>query len=257
LGGCVKATDIQVKGLRSVAFFVCLILQCKNEFRFWNDNVSQVTQHLAEFFGISKSESAIQSLASTVSVMSLAAGSRLFASGDVCENFVIIASGRARVQLSTKTGRDITLFRLDPGQSCALTTSCLLSQSPYYAEGVAETDLEVISIPSSAFREAMQAYPQMMGFLLSDYAVRIADLTTLIDRLTSRDLNLELSELLLAQASSSGEVLMSHKAIAEELGTAREVVSRKLKDWERQKWVKLKRGKLSIQDVDAISRLAR
>ena len=100
---------------------------------------------------MSSNTKAIQALASAATVSAAPAGAKLFASGDVCENFVIVASGEARVQLSTKTGRDMTLFRLLPGQSCALTTSCLLSESPYYAEGVAETDLELITIPSSAF----------------------------------------------------------------------------------------------------------
>ena len=212
--------------------------------------MSLVIEHLSKLFSMSSNTKAIQALASAATVSAAPVGAKLFASGDVCENFVI-------VQLSTKTGRDMTLFRLLPGQSCALTTSCLLSESPYYAEGVAETDLELITIPSSAFREALQASPDMMRFLLSDYAGRIAEMTALVDRLTSRDLSAELAEFLLIRADHSDMISLSHKSIADELGTAREVVSRKLKDWEKQSWVELHRGVLKVLNREALGRLSR
>lgn len=219
--------------------------------------MSLVIEHLSKLFSMSSNTKAIQALASAATVSAASAGAKLFASGDVCENFVIVASGEARVQLSTKTGRDMTLFRLLPGQSCALTTSCLLSESPYYAEGVAETDLELITIPSSAFREALQASPDMMRFLLSDYAGRIAEMTALVDRLTSRDLSAELAEFLLSRVDHSDMISLSHKSIADELGTAREVVSRKLKDWEKHAWVELHRGVLKVLNREALGRLSR
>ena len=176
---------------------------------------------------MSSNTKAIQALASAATVSAAPVGAKLFASGDVCENFVIVASGEARVQ------------------------------SPYYAEGVAETDLELITIPSSAFREALQASPDMMRFLLSDYAGRIAEMTALVDRLTSRDLSAELAEFLLSRADHSGMISLSHKSIADELGTAREVVSRKLKDWEKQSWVELHRGVLKVLNREALGRLSR
>jgi CRP/FNR family transcriptional regulator, anaerobic regulatory protein len=216
-----------------------------------------VIEQLAKLFPLSSDAKAVQSLASVASVSAAAAGAKLFASGDVCENFVIIESGQARVQLSTKAGRNVTLFRLQPGQSCALTTSCLLSESPYYAEGIAETGVKLITIPSSAFREALQASPDMMRFLLADYAGRIAEMTALVDRLTSRDLSADLAEFLLIKADRSQTISLSHKSIANELGTAREVVSRKLKDWEKQTWVELHRGTLKVLNREALGRLSR
>lgn len=220
------------------------------------DPVTQVIDHLTDLFGVSSDAHAIEALARSATLSSAPQGAKLFASGDVCENFIILASGCARVQLSTKTGRDIMLFRLNRGQSCALTTSCLLSESPYYAEGIAETDLEIISIPASAFQSALAASPNMMRFLLSDYASRVAELTTIVDRLVHRDLNVELAALLLLKVDRAGMVTSSHQALADELGTAREVVSRKLKDWEKQRWVTLRRGALSLKNLEAIRRLA-
>ena len=216
--------------------------------------MSDIAAHLEPLFGPSGDAEAVQRLSAHAVISHVPAGARLFASGDVCENFVIVASGHARVQISTRTGREITLFRLGPGQACALTTSCLLSESPYYAEGIAETDLDIVTIPSKAFRDVLAASPGLMHHLLEDYAARIAGLTSLVDRLTSRDLDTELADLILAQQDDKGVVSLSHRVMADELGTAREVVSRKLKEMERAKVVKLGRGRLTVTDDNALKR---
>lgn len=171
---------------------------------------------------------------------------RLFASGNKAEHFIIVSSGRAKVQLSSRSGREIVLFRLDQGQCCALTASCLLTNSPYYAEGIAETDLEVVVIGSVAFNTALTSSPELMRSLLSELAERIAGLTMLVDRQIGRDLNAELMEFLLQRAGPDHKVDLSHKKIAEELGTVREVVSRKLKDLEKAGRIKLGRGSVRL-----------
>lgn len=210
--------------------------------------MSQLETHLQSMFGLAPGDANLRLLQARSVFMNVAEGGRLFASGDVCENFVIVASGRARVQISTRTGREIILFRLLPGQSCALTTSCLLSDSPYFAEGIAETDMELITIPSADFHEMMISSPHTMRILLNDFAARIGALTALVDRLTSRDLDAELASLLLVSADAAGIVPLSHQAIADELGTAREVVSRKLKALEKSGILILGRGELTLID---------
>lgn len=138
------------------------------------------------------------------------------------------------------------LFRLGPGQCCALTASCLLTNSPYYAEGIAETDLEVVLIGSGAFNTALTSSPDMMRALLSELADRIAGLTMLVDRQIGRDINSELMDFLRQRADPDHRIELSHKKIAEELGTVREVVSRRLKDLEKAGRIKIGRGSVSL-----------
>ena len=214
--------------------------------------MTDIASHLQSLFGLEPDSKASREICSSANTMSLPEGARLFATGDACENFVIVASGRARVQLTTRTGRDITLFHLEPGQSCALTTSCLLSDSPYYAEGIAESDIEIVTIPSAVFRSHLASSPELTSRLLNDFASRIAGLTSLVDRLTSRDLDAELATLLLHAQDEHGTVRLSHQAIADELGTAREVISRKLKALEKASIVELGRGLLRISDRAAL-----
>jgi len=192
------------------------------------------------------SPAALRAMGAVATLSDVPAHHRLFATGDKCENFVLIAQGRARVQISTRTGREMILFRLSAGESCALTTSCLLTDSSYYAEGIAETVLKILTIPAAAFRTLLNDYPELSVSLLDNYARRIGELTSVIDRLVSRDLSLELKTLLIEQAGTDAVVHLSHQKIADELGSSREVISRKLKAFEKAGWVALSRGQVQL-----------
>lgn len=207
-------------------------------------------QSLATAFGVNLDTDGLKALATKANVMRVPSGARLFASGDVCENFVVIIEGTAKVQLCTRTGREVILFRLSSGQSCALTTSCILTESPYYAEGIAETDLQILTLPASEFVDCLKQEPQLFITLLSNYAQRIGELTGVIDRLMSRDLNAELKDLLLERSDSEGNVYLSHQMIADELASSREVMSRKLKTLEKAGRVSLSRGCVTLINLN-------
>jgi len=214
-----------------------------------------ISEILAKALNPAPSPAALEAICGVAVISDAPMHHRLFATGDKCENFVLVAQGRARVQISTRTGREMILFRLNAGESCALTTSCLLTNSSYYAEGIAETDLKIISIPAASFRSLLNQYPDLSVSLLDNYARRIGELTSVIDRLVSRDLSFELKSLLREKADAENIIKMSHQKIADELGSSREVISRKLKAFENAGLVKLARGRVQIlslsgQDYD-------
>lgn len=215
-----------------------------------------IRDYLHPIFGEPGTEELLSSLAGEAVSLSFSAGERIFASGDACRHFIIVASGEVRVRLSTKNGREITLYHLSRGEPCALTTSCLLRNTPYYAEGLAETDVELLAFPSARFLDSIAASPLASRHLLMDFAVRISGMTALIDRLAARDIETELSDFLLSHQSTDGNVTLSHKAIAAEIGTAREVVSRKLKELERAGVIRLGRGEVRILDAGMLERLS-
>lgn len=202
--------------------------------------------HLAAALGISAKSEGLKALAQNASLSVCPAGTRLFSTGDVCQNFVVVLRGTAKVQLSTRTGREMILFRLQPGQSCALTTSCILTQSPYYAEGLAETDLEILTLPSQSFLKSVQTQPELFTKILNNYAERIGELTGVIDRLMTRDLATELKSFLIAKADDQNRVILSHQMIADELASSREVISRKLKSFEKAGLIEMSRGQVKL-----------
>lgn len=204
------------------------------------------TDYLASALGIPPDSEGLDALAQKASVTACPQGARLFGTGDVCENFVVILKGTAKVQLSTRTGREMILFRLEAGQSCALTTSCILTESPYYAEGLAETDLDILTLPSQHFLKALKTQPDLFIKLLGNYAQRIGELTGVIDRLMTRDLNAELRALLIEKADTHKQVFLSHQMMADELASSREVISRKLKALEKSGLILMSRGKVTL-----------
>lgn len=208
--------------------------------------MTDVLNSLAQALNTSNNADGIIALSQGAALIEIPDKHRLFASGDICENFVLIAEGTARVQISTRTGREMILFRLEAGQSCALTTSCLLTNSPYYAEGIAETPLKLVSIPAASFRTTINNYPKLAMNLLENYAQRITQLTSVIDRLISRDLGSELKSLLLQKVNDHQQIKLSHQKIADELGSSREVISRKLKAMEKAGLLKLSRGQITL-----------
>ena len=208
--------------------------------------MTAVLHALVQALQTSPSADGIAALSQGASLAEAPANHRLFASGDRCENFVLVVDGTIRVQISTKTGRDMILFRLRAGQSCALTTSCLLIHSPYYAAGITETPVKIITIPAASFRAAISTHPKLALSLLENYAERIGELTSVIDRLISRDLGLELKTFLQREADGEQRIYLSHQNIADELGSSREVISRKLKAMEKTGLLKLSRGQITL-----------
>jgi CRP/FNR family transcriptional regulator len=174
------------------------------------------------------------------------AGTRLFQPGKDCAQFLIVTEGKVRVQMVADNGREIVLYRVHPGETCMLTTSCLLSQSAYRAEGIAETDIRAQVLNASAFRALLDRSSAFRNFVFSTYSTRFSDLILLIEEVVFRRVDIRLATHLLRLASTEGIVASTHQELAVELGSAREVISRQLKEFERRGWVRLSRGHITL-----------
>ncbi|MDT8342806.1 MAG: Crp/Fnr family transcriptional regulator [Thermohalobaculum sp.] len=183
-------------------------------------------------------------------------GYRLFGPGDRSESFLIPLSGSVRVEHMGPSGRSVVLYRVAVGESCVMTTSCLLSGAAYEAYGYAEGDVEALALPARAFRELVEQEPAFRNLALSVFSQRIIELVDVIDELLLHRVDLRLAGWLAERASAEGVIAATHQAIASELGTAREVVSRILKEFERRGWVGLNRGEIRLGDIAALKTFA-
>lgn len=181
-------------------------------------------------------------------LIALPANTVAFRAGDTCENYLLVLEGSVRVQKLAENGREITLYRLEGGDACVLTTSCLLAHERYPAEGVAETDVIAAAIPKAAFFHALDHSPGFRRFVFAAYGERLSDLILLVEEVAFGRIDSRLATRLLALAGESDMVETTHQELAAELGTAREVVSRQLKDFERRGLVRLLRGRIQIID---------
>jgi len=186
-------------------------------------------------------------------VMSVPKGAVLFRDGDVCKGYVLVIDGAVRVQKMDAQGREIVLYRVEDGQTCMLTTSCLIGGEVYPAEGIAESDVTLAMLPAPSFERAISDSPDFRRFVLASIGRRIGDLMMLVEDVAFGRMDVRLAKLLLRRGTESAGVLnLTHQDLATELGTAREVVSRLLKDFERKGWVALGRGQVTLRDEWAL-----
>ncbi|MCI4665232.1 MAG: Crp/Fnr family transcriptional regulator [Neomegalonema sp.] len=199
------------------------------------------------------SPEALGAVAKEARVLRLPADQTIFRPEDQALSFILLLSGQVRVETTAPGGRSAVLYRLAPGDSCVMTTSCLLSGRAYGATAVSETDIEAVSVDKSVFFNLLSSTPAFRQLVFDAYSDRLADLTNLIEELLLKRIDGRLALLLAAQAPSMNA---THEFLAHELGAAREAVSRILKDFERRGWVSLNRGKIDISSPDELRRFA-
>ena len=178
----------------------------------------------------------------------------VFHAGDLCQAFLLLLEGEVRVQLTSASGREVTLYRISPGGSCILTTSCLLSHEDYPAEAIAESDLVAVAIPSAVFQDALDQSRRFRTFVFDGFSTRLKNVIARIEELAFTSIDARLARVLLELQEKKVEKV-THQDIAVELGTAREVVSRHLKRFAAEGWVELGRGRVTVVDPANLQRV--
>lgn len=183
------------------------------------------------------------------------AGDVLFRPGEACRGFIAIRSGCVRVSLTAASGREIVLYRVRPGQICLQTFSCLLENKSYAAEGIAEQDLDAVLAPPALFQRLLDEDGAFRAALLRSAADRFSDFEQVVQTLAFTGLAQRTAGALLRLCDAQGEVSATHEAIAAEIGSAREAVSRQLGAFAKEGLVQLARGKISLLRRDALARM--
>jgi len=145
------------------------------------------------------------------------------------------------------------LYRVEPGGSCIITSSCLLGHAPYSARGVAETPLSLLVLPAALFDKLIAEHPTFRNFVFHLFSTRIAELMQLVEEVAFHRLDQRLAKLLLGK---DAPIHATHQALAEELGSVREIVSRLLKGFAAQGLVTLGREQITLLDRDRLQQLA-
>jgi len=219
--------------------------------------VTQEENWLEAFPELATLESATQRrLADEARPVTLPAGTTVFHDGDACSNYLLVLDGTVRVQKISSSGREITLYRVGDGQTCILTTTCLLSGERYPAEGITETEVRAIVLGNGLFQALLAESLGFRQFVFAVYARRVTDLIVLVEEVAFGRMDLRLASRLRDSADASGMVAATHQELAAELGSAREVVSRLLKDFEQRGLVALHRGRVELLDRTALDQLA-
>ena len=174
--------------------------------------------------------------------------------GGACGAYVMRLAGQSRVYKMSSGGREILLYRVAAGETCVITTTCLLGHSNYPASTIVEEPITDVIIPAAAFNQLMIDSAVFRRFVMTNYGVLISDLIVLLDEVAFHSIDARLAKLLLDTGSAT--ISRTHQLMADELGTAREVVSRQLKRFEQKGWVALGRGHVEISNRTALEKLA-
>ncbi len=185
----------------------------------------------------------------TVTLAEIPNQHRFMEEGMSCSGLALITEGRVRVYKLGESGREITLYRLSTGESCVLTASCIMSKIPFPAIAITESPVSALVVPTDIVHKWVDEHKVWRQFIFNLVSQRLTDVITVIEEIAFRRMDARLASYLLEQAlDSNNQFHITHQAIATELGTAREVVSRLLKDFEVTGSITLTRGTITLND---------
>jgi len=184
--------------------------------------------------------------------LTVPAATVLFQEGAPCRGFPLVMSGAVRVARGSPAGRTLELYRVTPGELCVVSTSCLFGQGPLAAHGQTIEPTELVLLSPAGFDRWVNHEP-FRRFVFGVFADRLADLMALAEAVAFQRLDQRLAHALLGHGAI---VHTTHQALADELGTVREIVTRLLKRFERAGWVRLARERIDVIDSPALRALA-
>ncbi len=191
-------------------------------------------------------------LAGQAQTATVPVGTVLFEENTPCGGFPFVLSGCVRVARGAPNGRSLELYRVTPGELCVVSTSCLFGSHLLTAHGQATEATELVLLSPAGF-ERWVAYPAFRRFVFGIFADRLADLMALAEAVAFQRLDQRLAAALLGHGST---LKLTHQALADELGTAREMVTRLLKRFEQQGWLSLGRERIELRDAAALRQVA-
>jgi CRP/FNR family transcriptional regulator, anaerobic regulatory protein len=192
----------------------------------------------------------LENLLSYVRLRDLESGATLMREGHVCASVPFVIEGSIRVFKTAESDREITLYRIEKGQSCILSMGCGSSIKAFPANVVVERPTKAAFMPTETIRKLFAESAAFRDFALDQYSRRMADVMELVEEVAFRHVDQRLALWLLEQSPgaerASGIISATHQELADHIGTSREVVSRILKDWEERKALELFRGSLKL-----------
>ncbi len=187
-------------------------------------------------------------------VQSVSTETILTVQGSPCSFFHVVLRGRARIFVTSIEGREMTLYRLGPGEGCVLAAACAVSEEPLPGSVVVEAGAEGLFIPAVTLRDWVEKHPFWRRYVFSLIAQQLGRVLAITNNLAFQHLDARIANFLLQEAeASAGIVRATHQTIALELGTRREVTSRILKRFEQDGLVRLERGAVRLLDRERLA----
>ena len=192
----------------------------------------------------------LQALLDKGQLMHLETGKVLMEPGQFVKMVPIILEGSIKILRMDEEGKELFLYYLDPGETCALSLTCCTATKPSEIKAVVEEPTTLIGIPILAHEQFTDEYKQWKDFVSNTYQRRFHEMLLALDAVAFKRMDERLMRYIVTKMKQykSNELHMTHQEIANELGTSREVISRLLKQLEKKKWIELGRNVIYIRD---------
>ncbi|MCR5640541.1 MAG: Crp/Fnr family transcriptional regulator [Lachnospiraceae bacterium] len=175
-----------------------------------------------------------------------------------CEGLILLQTGQLRTYIMSPDGKEVTLYRLLPGDICLFSAACMLQEIRFDILIEAEKDSTYHVIPAHQFKQMMEQSVTIANYTNGLLSTRFSEVMWLLEQIMWQSMDKRLATFLVeeSQLEASTTLHLTHEKIASHLGTAREVVTRMLKYFQREGWISLNRGEILIRNFDALAHLA-
>jgi CRP/FNR family transcriptional regulator len=200
-----------------------------------------------------------QALVESSVAVQLQPGAKFYSEGDETGGFGLVGRGDIRVFKTASNGRELTLYHVRDGQPCLINLLCVVLNRGAMASAVTEEPTDAALVPADVFRNLLTKSEALRRFVFETTASRVVDILALVEEITVRRMDARLASLLLRRTAAQrpdAAIVATHDELAAELGTAREVVSRVLKEMERRGGVRLARGRVVVLDERVLAGFA-
>lgn len=177
---------------------------------------------------------------------------------DACLGFIYVKRGSIRVYITSDEGREITIFHIEKDDTCILSSACALSGVSLDVQMVAEKDTELLAISSGTFEKLVETNIYVKSFAYELTAKRLSDVVWVLEQILFTHFDVRMAQFLISACERKGSkiIKMTQETIAREVNSAREVVARMLKQFENDGIISIKRGTITIKDLNALEKIA-
>lgn len=196
-------------------------------------------------FGQFNFERALMDQLENASILELDPGKVILRESQYIKNIPLVLEGSIKLRKTDENGREIVFYHIEPGESCILSITSCLNKKASLAEAVIEKKSRIVVLEADDIRLWMDQYPTWRKFVISLYYERMTELMTLVDLITFKSVDQRLFKYITERAVNN-ILEITHQKLAAEIGTAREVISRLLKQMEKDHLIAMERGKILI-----------
>jgi CRP/FNR family transcriptional regulator len=177
-------------------------------------------------------------------------GKTLMEPGQFVKAVPLVLDGSIKIMRMDEDGKELFLYYLEAGETCALSLTCCSASRPSEIKAVVEEKVSVLFVPVQVHEQLVDEFKQWKDFVSSTYQHRFHEMLIVLDAIAFKRMDERLMSYIVTKMKKlkTNELHTTHQEVANELGTAREVISRLLKQLEKKKWIELGRNVIYIRD---------